>query len=169
MRKTAQVTPTASRHKAYAPLERSKLKDEAERLFDEYLETFAAAPEADFLLKRYFFDKFHEKKYLQDNVFFVPRHDFLWFFKYFLQELEIRTIELKKRSACKDELEIEQITIQIRTYHKVEEAPADIIYTRSFEDGSGETTTLRNTIGAVALSEKVLADFRDDRVTHEPI
>jgi hypothetical protein len=94
MKKTAQVIPTASKHKAYAPLERSKLKDEAERLFEEYLKTFAAAPEADFLLKRYFFGIYFEKEYLQDNVFLVPRDNFLWFFTYHRKRYEERTIAL---------------------------------------------------------------------------
>src|SRR3954452_24982518 len=101
MRKATRIAPSATKHKAYAPLERSKLKDEAERLFEKYLKTFAAAPEADFLLKRYFFDDFYEKEYLQDNTFFIPRRDFLWFFKYYIEEQEYRTIILKKRSASK--------------------------------------------------------------------
>jgi hypothetical protein len=77
MTKTARVTLTATKQKAYIPLERSKLRDEAERFFAKYLDTFKAAPEADFLLKRYFFDKYFEKEYLQNNIFFIPRSDFL--------------------------------------------------------------------------------------------
>jgi hypothetical protein len=168
MRKTTRVTPTPTKHKAYVPLEQSKRKDEAERLLKKYLKTFAAAPEADFLLKRYFFDDFYEKEYLQDNTFFIPRWDFLWFFKYLLEERDVRTITLKKRSTSKDEMEIEEVTIQIRKYYKVEEGPADIIYTRYFEDGKGETYTLKNTIGAGSLAEKLLLDFQDDPVTAEP-
>src|SRR5256885_7361335 len=45
-----------SKHKAYIPLERSALKDEAERLLQLFLKTFAQAPEADFLFKRYYFN-----------------------------------------------------------------------------------------------------------------
>src|SRR4051794_2383301 len=97
MRKS--VTPTATKHKAYVPLERSARKDEAERLFEKYLNTFKAAPEANFLLKRYFFDEFYEKEYLQDNTLFIPRWDFLWFFTYIVEkEREARSITLKKRS-----------------------------------------------------------------------
>jgi len=165
MRKTAQVTPTASTHRAYAPLEQSQLKDDAERLFEKYLETFAAAPEADFLLKRYFFDIYFEKEYLQDNVFLIPRYNFLWFFTYYRKQHEERTIALKKRATSKAETEVEKLTMQFRTYYKVDEGPVDIIYTRFFEDGQGETYTLKNTLGAVALAEKLLLDFREDTVT----
>ena len=169
MRKTTQAAPIASKQKAFVPLEQSKLKDEAERLFEKFLDTFVAAPETDFLLKRYFFCMFFEKEYIQNNTLLIPRHDFLWFFKYFVEERgEVQNIELKKRSTSKAALEIEQVTIQIRTYHTVEEGPVDIIYTRYFEDGRGEAYTLKNTIGAVALAEKLLLDFQDDRVTAEP-
>jgi hypothetical protein len=168
MRKTTRITPSAIKHKAYAPLERSKLRDEAERLFQKYLKTFGSAPEANFLLKRYFFTIYFEKEYLQDNIFLIPRCDFLWFFKYCLEEPDVRTITLKKRSASKDELEIEQVTLQIRSYYTVEEGPVDIIYTRSFEDGRGDTYTVKNTIGAVSLAEKLLLDFQDDPVTAAP-
>jgi hypothetical protein len=65
-------------------------------------------------------------------------------------------------------MEIEQVTIQIRTFYTVEEGAADIIYTRFFEDGRGETYTLKNTLGAIALAEKLLLDFLDDRVTARP-
>jgi hypothetical protein len=171
MKKTARVIPTASKHKAYVPLERSALKDEAERLLQLFLKTFAHAPESDFLLKRYYFNLFssyYEKEYLQDNVFFIPRADFLWFFSFYLGEHEEQNIELKKRSASKDEQEIEQVAIYQRRFHTVEEGPVDIIYTRSFADESEETTILKNTIGAVALSEKVLADFCEGSVTLHP-
>jgi hypothetical protein len=168
MRKTTRITPSATKHKAYVPLERSKLRDEAERLFKKYLKTFAAAPEAEFLLKRYFFDDHYEKRYLQDNTFFIPRCDYLWFFKYCLAERDVRTITLKKRSANKDELEIELVTLQIRSYYTFEEGPVDIIYTRYFVEGRGDTYTVKNTIGAVSLAEKLLLDFQDDPVTAEP-
>jgi hypothetical protein len=172
MIKPAQVTPNARKHKAYVPLERSKLRDEAQRLLQLFIKTFAGAPEADFLLKRYYFNllgSYYEKERLQENVFFIPRADFLWFFKYYLGEHEEENIELKKRSASKDEMEIEQVAIHQRRYYTVEEGPVDIIYTRFFEDGSGETTTLTNTIGAVALAEKLLADFCEDRVELHPM
>jgi hypothetical protein len=172
MKKPARVTPTASKHKAYVPLERSALKDEAERLVQLFIKTFTDAPESDFLLKYYYLnllEQYYDKRYLQDNVFFIPRADFLWFFSFYLGKHEEQNIELKKRSASKDEMEIEQVAIHQRRYYKVEEEPVDIIYTRFFEDGSGETTILKNTIGAVALSEKVLADFCEDRVTRYPI
>jgi hypothetical protein len=168
MRKTTRITPSATKHKAYAPLERSKLRDEAERLFKKYLKIFAAAPEAEFLLKRYFFDDFYEKEYLQDNTFFIPRCDYLWFFKYCLEERDIWSITLKKRSANKDELEIELVTLQIRSYYTFEEGPVDIIYTRYFGDGRGDVYKVKNTIGAVSLAEKLLLDFQDDPVTAAP-
>src|SRR3954471_18783678 len=119
MRKTARVTPSATNHKAYTPLEHTARKDEAERLFEKYLNTFKAAPEANFLLKRYFFSIYFEKEYLQDNTFFIPRSDFLWFFTYCLdKERDGRTIILKKRSTSKAETQIEQVTIQMRRYYK---------------------------------------------------
>lgn len=172
MKKTTRVTPTATKHKAYVPLERSALRDEAERLLQLFIKTFAQAPETDFLFKRYYFnllEQYYDKKYLQDNVLFIPRADFLWFFNYYLGEHEEQNVELKKRSACKDEQEIEQVAIHQRRYHTVAQGPVDIIYTRFFEDESGETTILKNTIGAVALSDKVLADFCEDRVTRHPM
>jgi hypothetical protein len=75
---------------------------------------------------------------------------------------------LKKRSTSQAEKETEEVTIQTRRYYKVEEGPVAIIYTRSFEDGKGEAYTLKNTVGAVSLAEKLLLDFQDDRVTTEP-
>src|SRR5262245_39647467 len=123
-------TPQASRSQRLP-----HLKDMAERLFDTYRETFKQAPESDFLLKRYFFTIFFEKNHLQDNVFFIPRADFLWFFKYFLIEepgvgIPERTIELKKRSTSIAETEIEIAKIHIRKYYTVEQGAADIIYIR---------------------------------------
>jgi hypothetical protein len=70
----------AAKHKAYIPRV-VKMEDEAERLFQAYLDTFQQAPESDFLLKRYFFEMYFEKEYLQDNIFFIPRDEFLWFFQ----------------------------------------------------------------------------------------
>jgi hypothetical protein len=168
MRKREPQTPTPQKHKAYVPLERSKLRDEAERLFEKYLKTFAAAPEADFLLKRYFFDEYFEKEYLQQHIFLIPRADFLWFFKYFFTADGVRTIELKKRSTSKADTEVEIVTIQIRRFYTVEQGAADILYARTFEDEAGEEYTLKSTIGAVALAEKLLSDFLDDGVTAQP-
>ena len=65
-------------------------------------------------------------------------------------------------------MEIEQVTIAIRRYYTAEEGPVDIIYSRFFEDGRGEVYTLKNTIGAASLAEKLLLDFQDDPVTAEP-
>jgi hypothetical protein len=76
---------------ASSPLRAPHLEDQAERLFDTYLETFQQAPESDFLLKRYFFEIYFEKKYMQGNVFFIPRADFLWFFKYFIGKERVPT------------------------------------------------------------------------------
>jgi len=114
MKKPTRVTPTATKHRAYIPLERSALRDEAKRLLQLFLKTFADAPEANFLFKRYYFNllgQYYDKKYLQDNVLFIPRADFLWFFNFYLGEHEEENIELKKRSASKDETEIEQVAI----------------------------------------------------------
>jgi hypothetical protein len=171
MRKPARVTPTPSKHKAYALLERSTLRDEAQRLLRLFIKTFTDAPESDFLLKHYYsklLGQYYDKKYLQDNVFFIPRADFLWFFNYYLGEHEEQNIELKKRSASKDEMEVEQVAIHQRRFYTVEEGSVDIIYTRSFEDGKVDTYTLKNTIGAVSLAEKLLLDFQDDPVTARP-
>ena len=154
---------------ASSSLRAPHLQDEAERLFDAYLETFQQAPESDFLLKRYFFEKYLEKEYLQDNVFFIPRADFLWFFKYYLDdERKERTIELKKRSAERAEKEIEIATILIRTHYTFEQGAADIIYTRTFADREGEEFIMQNTNDAVTHVEKLLADFRNDRVMSHP-
>ena len=66
---------TLIKHKAYAPLLGTALKDEARQLLEAYLRTFAAAPEADFLLKRYFFDRYHYKQqYLQKNKLFIRNY-----------------------------------------------------------------------------------------------
>jgi hypothetical protein len=146
-----------------------RLKDEAERLFHTYLETFQQAPESDFLLKRYFFSIFFEKEYLQDNVFFIPRANFLWFFKYCKDdEKGERTIELKKRSAERAETEIEIARIHIRRHYTQELAAADIIYTRKFADREGEEFIMQNTNDAVTNVERLLANFQSDRVTQQP-
>jgi hypothetical protein len=151
------------------PLRAPHLEDQAERLFDMYLETFEKAPESDFLLKRYFFTIYFEKGYLQDNVFFIPRADFLWFFKYCKDdEKGERTIELKKRSAERAETEIEIATIHIRRHYTHEQGAADIIYTRKFADREGEEFIMHNTNGAVMQVERLLDDFRSDGVTAQP-
>jgi hypothetical protein len=145
------------------------LEDVAERLFDVYLETFEKSPESDFLLKRYFFERYFEKDYLQDNIFFIPRADFLWFFKYCKDdEKGTWTIELKKRSAERAVTAIELATIHIRTHYTSEQGAADIIYTRRFSDREGEEFVLKNTKEAVKHVAKLLADFRSDRVTAQP-
>jgi hypothetical protein len=162
--RAAAVSPNAS-----GSLRAPHLKDEAERLFDAYLEMFHEAPEADFLLKEYFFDKYFEKEYLQDNTFFIPREDFLWFFKYYLDsERGERTIELKKRSTTKAETEVEIATINIRRHYTLEEGAADILYTRTFADREGEEFIIQNTTDAVTHVEQLLADFGTDRVTRHP-
>jgi hypothetical protein len=154
---------------ASIPLRAPDLGDEAERLFEAYLETFQQAPESDFLLKRYFFDKFYEKMYLQDNVFFIPRADFLWFFKYFKSsDIGDRTIELKKRSTTRAITEIAIATIQLRTHYTYEEGEADIIYMRKTSESAKEAFILKNTTEAVAHVEQLLADFRADRVMSQP-
>jgi hypothetical protein len=156
-------------HKDPLPLGATHLKDEAKRLLDAYVKTFQQAPESDFLLKRYFFTMYFEKNYLQDNIFFIPRADFLWFFKYYVgDEPGERTIELKKRSTERAEKEIEIATIQIRRYYTYEQGAADIIYTRTFEDRKGEEFIMQNTNDTVTQLEKLLDDFRNDRVTHQP-
>jgi hypothetical protein len=146
------------------------LEDQAERLFHAYLETFEQAPESDFLLKRYFFEMYFEKEYLQNNIFFIPRADFLWFFKYRKEDEQVaeRTIELKKRSAERAEKAIEIATILIRTHYTYEQGASDIIYTRTFADREGEEFIMQNTNDAVAHVEKLLDDFRNDRVTQQP-
>jgi exoribonuclease II len=80
----------------------------------------------------------------------------------------VRTIELKKRSTSKADTEVEIVTIQIRRFYTVEQGAADILYARTFEDEAGEEYTLKSTIGAVALAEKLLSDFLDDGVTAQP-
>ena len=155
--------------KTSGSLRAPRLGDEAERLFDAYLETFQEAPESDFLLKRYFFTMYFEKEYLQDNIFFIPRDKFLWFFKYCKDdEKGERTIALKKRSAERAETEIEIATIHIRRHYTHEQGAADIIYTRTFADREGEEFIMQNTNEAVTHVEKLLADFRNDRMTHQP-
>jgi len=154
---------------ASTPLRAPHLQDQAERLFDTYRETFKQAPESDFLLKRYFFEIYFEKEYLQDNVFFIPRADFLWFFKYFIgKEPTDRTIELKKRSAEKAKTEVEIATIQFRTHYTYEEGEADIIYTRKTSESAEEAFILKNTKEAVKHVAKLLVDFHNDKVTSQP-
>src|SRR5919202_249565 len=115
----------AGRQNASIPLRFTDLKDVAHRLVDTYLDTFQQAPESDFLLKRYFFEKYFEKNYLQDNIFFIPRADFLWFFKYSVGDKPgERTIELKKRSAERAKTEIEIAIITIRTHYTSEQEVA---------------------------------------------
>ena len=158
----------AAKHKANI-LTVVKLEDEAERLFQAYLETFQQAPESDFLLKRYFFEIYSEKVYLQDNTLFIPRADFLWFFKYFIgKEPNDRTIELKKRSINIAETEIEIATIQTRAHYTYEQGSSDIIYTRTFADRPGEEFIMKNTSDAITHVEKLLDDFRNDPVTEQP-
>ena len=145
------------------------LEDEAQRLVDAYLETFQQAPESDFLLKRYFFERYFEKEYLQDNIFFIPRADFLWFFKYFKgKEPGDRTIELKKRSTERAETAIEIATIQTRTHYTYEEGAADILYTRKTAESAEEAFILKNTTEAVTHVEQLLVDFRSDKVMSHP-
>jgi len=115
-------------------------------------------------LSRYF-----EKNYLQDNVFFIPRADFLWFFKYSVSgKPDERTIELKKRSTERDEKEIEIATILFRTHYTYEQGACDIIYTRTFADSEGVEFIIKNTNDAVTQVEKLLDDFRNDPVTEQP-
>ena len=112
---------------------------------------------------------YYEKTYLQDNVFFIPRADFLWFFKYFVDdERWERTIELKKRSASIAEKEIEIAKIHIRTYYTIEQGAADIIYTRTSEGREENAFILKNTKEAVKRVAKLLVDFRSDKVTSQP-
>src|SRR3712207_8801489 len=93
MRKNGHLTDRGVIQKVSPSQRLPDLQDQAERLFDAYLETFEKAPESDFLFKRYFFEKYFEKEYLQDNIFFIPRYDFLWFFK----RSEEHTSELQSR------------------------------------------------------------------------
>src|SRR5438105_395279 len=138
MRKNGYPSTGGGIQQSSLSLRTPQLKDEAERLFHAYLETFQQAPESDVLLKRYFFTPYFEKEYLQDNVFFIPRADFLWFFKYCKgKEPGDRTIELKKCSTERAEKEIEIATIQTRTHYTYEEGAADIIHTRRFADQEG--------------------------------
>ena len=76
MRKKGHPLEGGGRQNASTSLRAPHLEDIAERLFDTYRETFKQAPESDFLLKRYFFEMYFEKNYLQDNVFFIPRRVF---------------------------------------------------------------------------------------------
>jgi hypothetical protein len=169
MRKNGYPSTGGVIQKSSLSLRASHLKDEAERLFHTYVETFQQAPESDYLLKRYFFTLYFEKEYLQDNVFFIPRADFLWFFKYCKDDEQgERTIELKKRSTERAETEIEIATIHIRRHYTSEQEAADILYTRTFDGREGEEFILKNTTEAVVQLEKLLADFRNDPVTQQP-
>ena len=168
MPKSRHLTEAGRQH-ASIPLRFTDLKDVAHRLVDTYLDTFQQAPESDFLLKRYFFEKYFEKNYLQDNIFFIPRDDFLWFFKFYVgDEPSDRTIELKKRSTTKAKTEIEIATIQTRVHYPVEEDPADIIYTRKASEMAEEAFILKNTKEAVKHVAKLLVDFRNDKVMSHP-
>ena len=62
MRKNGHLQAGGGIQNASTPLRAPHLKDQAERLFDTYLETFEKAPESDFLLKRYFFEEYFEKE-----------------------------------------------------------------------------------------------------------
>jgi hypothetical protein len=169
MSKNGRLTEDRIKQIASGSLRGSRLEDEAERLLDVYLEMFEKAPESDFLLKRYFFTMYFEKNYLQDNVFFIPRDEFLWFFKYYVGDGPgERTIELKKRSTERTETEVEIATIQIRMHYTYEQGAADIIYTRRFEDREGEEFIMKNTTDAVTHVETLLADFLSDQVTQQP-
>ena len=86
MRQNAQAPEGSANQQAASSLRAPYLEDEAERLFEAYVETFQQAPESDFLIKQYFYSIYFEKQYLQDNVFFIPRENFLWFFKYYLDD-----------------------------------------------------------------------------------
>jgi hypothetical protein len=169
MRKNRHLTEGTVIQHAATPLGAPHLEDEAERLFQMYLETFQQAPESDFLLKRYFFEIYFEKEYLQDNIFFIPRDEFLWFFKYFKGKAPgDRTIELKKRSTERAETEIEIATILFRTHYTYEQGGCHIIYTRKFADQEGVEFILKNTKDAVAHVEQLLVDFRSDKVMSHP-
>jgi hypothetical protein len=173
MRKKGYPPEGGGRQNTSTPLRAPHLEDMAERLFDTYIETFKQAPESDFLLKRYFFEMYFEKNYLQDNVFFIPRADFLWFFKYFQIEkpgvgIIERTIELKKRSTERAKTEVEIATIQIRTHYTYEQGAADIIYTRKASESAKEAFILKNTKEAAKHVAQLLVDFHNDKVTSQP-
>ena len=173
MRKKGYPPEGGGRQQASGSQRLPYLKDMAERLFDTYRETFKQAPESDFLLKRDFFEMYFEKEYLQDNVFFIPRADFLWFFKYFqIEEPAVgiieRTIELKKRSTTRAITEIEIAMIQIRTHYTYEEGAADIVYTRKPSESAKEAFILKNTKEAAKHVAKLLVDFHNDKVTSQP-
>jgi hypothetical protein len=156
--KTTQLTNTKL-------LEPVQCENEASRLLHAYLDTFREAPEAGRLLKAAYFDYNYKKEYLQEHVLFIHRSDYLWFFKYFVGPGHERTIELKKRSTDKNEELVEIMTLQTRIHYTVEKTTlGDTIYTRTL--GDGITMRVTNTTGAVALAEKLLADFKNDRVIH---
>src|SRR3954451_22796540 len=125
MRKKGHLTEGGGIQQPSGSQRMPHLEDMAERLFDTYRETFKQAPESDFLIKRYFFEMYFEKKYLQDNVFFIPRDDFLWFFKYYVTDERVeRVIELKKRSTERAKQGVEIATILIRRHYTYEEGAA---------------------------------------------
>ena len=169
MRKKGHPLEGGGRQRSSTSLRAPHLEDMAERLFDTYRETFKQAPESDFLLKRYFFEIYFEKEYLQDNIFFIPRADFLWFFKYFIgKEPTDRTIELKKRSTERAITEVEIATIQLRTYYTYEEGAADILYTRKASESAKGAFILKNTKEAVKHVAQLLVDFHNDKVMSHP-
>jgi hypothetical protein len=65
-------------------------------------------------------------------------------------------------------MEIEIATILIRRHYTYEQGAADIIYTRTFADREGEEFIMKNTNDAVTQLERLLDDFRSDRVTSQP-
>jgi hypothetical protein len=110
-----------------------------------------------------------KSRYGKVSIFFIPRADFLWFFKYFIgKEPSDRTIELKKRSAEKAKTEIEIATIQIRKFYTVEQGAADIIYTRKASESAKEAFILKNTKEAVKHVAQLLVDFHNDKVMSHP-
>ena len=169
MRTNGHPPGGGSRLHAAISLRAPHLEDEAQRLVDAYLETFREAPEAEFLLKRYFFERYFEKEYLQDNVFFIPRAHFLWFFNYCKgNEPGERTIELKKRSTERAETEIAIATIQTRTHYTSEEGAADILYTRKASESAKEAFIQKNTKEAAKHVAQLLVDFHNDKVMSQP-
>jgi hypothetical protein len=110
---------------------------------------------------------------VQDNIFFIPRDNFLWFFKYFHIDkpgagIIERTIELKKRSTSIAETEIEIAFIQTRAHYTFEQGAADIIYTRKASESAKEAFILKNTKEAVKHVAKLLVDFHNDKVASQP-
>jgi len=94
MRKKGYPPEAGGMQRSSTPLRAPQLTDVAERLFDAYLDTFKRAPESEFLLKRYFFEIYFEKEYLQDNIFFIPRDKKdivlqILFFKIYLEKIPL--------------------------------------------------------------------------------